>query len=109
MEQFLLVYRGPPAGASDALPNDAARWNAWFRELGTAVVDRGKLCVGSVEIRTRLAGPNVSADTLHGYSVITGADFNEAVRLSMGCPVFDEHGWVEIAHISSPAGENAPH
>lgn len=103
MEQFLLVFRGPPAGATDATPHDAARWNAWFSELGSAVAERGKLCLGSVEIKTRLAGPNISADTLHGYSVIAAADFNEAVKLGMGCPVFDEHGWLEIAHITSPA------
>jgi hypothetical protein len=109
MEQFLLVFRGPPAGATDAAPHDAARWNAWFTGLGSAVVERGKLCLGSVEIKTRLTGPKISADTLHGYSVITAADFNEAVKLSIACPVFDEHGWLEIAHIDSPAGENEAH
>lgn len=104
MEQFLLVFRGPPAGASDATPHDAARWNAWLEELGGAVVERGKLCSGSVDIKTRLTGPKISADTLHGYSVIAAADFNEAVRLAMDCPVFDEQGWLEIAHIAAPAG-----
>ena len=105
MEQFLLVFRGPPAGASDATPHDGNRWHAWFQQLGAALVDRGKLCSGSVEIKTRLTGPNISADTLHGYSVIAAADFNEAVRLATDCPVFDEEGWVDVAHIEVPTGE----
>ena len=109
MEQFLLVLRGPPAGAADATPHDANRWNAWFQQLGPALVERGKLCSGSVEIKTRLTGPNISADNLHGYSVIAATDFNDAVRLAMDCPVFDEQGWLEIAHIAPPAGQIDAH
>ena len=27
-------------------------------------------------------------------------DFNDAVRLAGECPIFDEHGWVEIARLT---------
>ena len=68
--------------------------------LGAAVIDRGSLTHNSVEVTSRLLGPKLSGSTLAGYSLVAATDFNEAVRLAEECPIFDEHGWVEIARLT---------
>ncbi|USX26997.1 hypothetical protein NHH73_01470 [Oxalobacteraceae bacterium OTU3CINTB1] len=101
MERFLIVYRGAPGGTSEASEHHPDRWAAWFTALGPALIDRGSLTHNSVEVVNRLLGPKLSGSTLAGYSVVAAADFNEAVRLAEECPIFDEHGWVEIARLTS--------
>ncbi|MCE3261233.1 MAG: hypothetical protein K0R43_312 [Pseudoduganella sp.] len=100
MDQFLLVYRGAPDGASHSHQHDPERWDSWFDSLGARVLDRGSLSHASVDIDTRLAGPKSSASALAGYSVLAATDFNEAVKLAEQCPIFDEHGSLEIARLS---------
>lgn len=101
MEQFLLVYRGAPNGPVEAQLHDPQRWSSWFDSLGAHVLDRGNLTKGSVDIDTRLSGPKSSSSSLAGYSVLAASDFNEAVKLAEQCPIFDEHGSLEIAHLAS--------
>ena len=101
MERFLIVYRGAPGGTPEATDHDPQRWSAWFDTLGGALVDRGSLTHNSVEISSRLLGPKLSGSTLAGYALITASDFNDAVRLAEECPIFDEHGWVEIARLTT--------
>jgi hypothetical protein len=100
MEKFLLVYRGSPSGSPDAGKHDAQRWANWFESLGANVLDRGSLTHASVDIDTRLAGPKSSSSSLAGYSVLAAEDFNDAVALAERCPIFDEHGSLEIAHLA---------
>lgn len=101
MEQFLLVYRGAPNGPVETQLHDPQRWSRWFDSLGSHVLDRGNLTSGSVDIDTRLSGPKSSSSALAGYSVLAASDFNEAVKLAEQCPIFDEHGSLEIAHLAS--------
>jgi len=100
MERFLIVYRGKPAGSTDAARHDRQRWSNWFDSLGEHVLDRGSLTHASVDIDTRLAGPKSASSALAGYSVLAAADFNEAVALAEQCPIFDEQGSLEIAHLA---------
>jgi hypothetical protein len=107
MARFLIVYRGAPGGSSDAPGQNLYRWDAWFHALGPAVLDRGCLTHSSVEVPSRLLGPKLSSSSLSGYSVIEADDFDAAVKLAEECPIFDEHGSVEIARLSGgekPAG-----
>jgi hypothetical protein len=99
MERFLIVYRGGPDEAPDASGRDPRRWTAWFDALGDALVDRGGLALGAVEVPNRLLGPKESTSSLAGYSVIRAADFNDAVRLAETCPIFDEDGALDIARL----------
>jgi hypothetical protein len=101
MDRFLLVYRGAPDGTPEAREHDQQRWNSWFESLGTKVLDRGSLSHASVDIDTRLAGPKASSSALAGYCLVSAADFNEAVKLSEQCPIFDEHGSLEIARLTN--------
>ena len=99
MAQFLIVYRGAPSGAFDDDKRDPGQWDAWFARLGSTLIDRGSLTHSSVEIPTRLLGPKLSSSSLAGYSLIEADDFNAAVQLAETCPIFDEHGSVEIARL----------
>ncbi|WP_395408397.1 hypothetical protein ACHMW6_17795 [Pseudoduganella sp. UC29_106] len=101
MDRFLLVYRGAPDGSTQSVQHDLRRWDGWFDSLGDRILDRGSLSHASVDIDTRLAGPKASSSSLSGYSVLAASDFNEAVALAQQCPIFDEHGSLEIAHLAS--------
>jgi hypothetical protein len=99
MEKFLVVFRGGAVGEAEGAQHRPALWDAWFSGLGAALLDRGALSHGSVEVPTRLIGPKLSSSALSGYCLIAAGDFNEAVRLAESAPVFDENGSVEIAHL----------
>lgn len=99
MDKFLIVFRGATAGEAEGPQHRPELWDAWFNGLGAALVDRGALSHGSVEVPTRLIGPKLSSSALSGYAIIAASDFNDAVRLAQACPVFDEKGSVEIAHL----------
>lgn len=104
MERFLIVYRGAADGAADAPERRQAPWRDWFASLGEALVDRGSAAQGAVDIPNRLLGPKESTSSLSGYAVLQAADFNAAVALAKACPIFDEGGALEIAHLSAPPG-----
>lgn len=99
MDRFLIVFRGATVDEAEGPRHHPEHWNAWFDGLGTALVDRGALSHGSVEVPSRLIGPKLSSSALSGYAIIAAADFNDAVRLAEACPIFDEKGSVEIAHL----------
>jgi len=101
MDRFLLVYRGSPDGSEASGQHDQQRWATWLESLGERVLDRGSLTHASVDIDTRLAGPKSSSSSLAGYSILAAENFNEAVALAEKCPIFDEHGSLEIAHLSN--------
>jgi hypothetical protein len=99
MERYLIVYRGAPDATDEVDQQQVQRWDSWFDGLGARVLDRGSQSHASVAIDTRLAGPKTSSDALAGYSVLAAVDFNEAVKLAEQCPIFDQHGSVEIARL----------
>jgi hypothetical protein len=101
MSRFLIVYRGAPGGhESEGAQHHPAHWQAWFDNLGPAVIDRGNLTHSSVEVPSRLRGPKLSSSSLSGYSIVEADDFDAAVRLAEECPIFDEKGSVEIARLN---------
>ena len=99
MDRFLIVFRGATIGESEGPPHHPENWNAWFDGLGESLVDRGALSHGSVEVPSHLIGPKLSSSAMSGYAIIAASDFNHAVRLAKECPIFDEKGSVEIAHL----------
>ena len=99
MDRFLIVYHGGPGASTAGTPHDPARWATWFDALGANLIDRGALAHAAVEVPNRLLGPKESTSSLYGYSVISAADFDAAVRLTEASPIFDEGGSVEIARL----------
>jgi len=103
MDRFLVVFRGATIGEAVEPEDEAEVWDGWFHALGSALVDRGGLSYGSVEVPSRLIGPKLSSSALSGYAIIAAADFDDAVRIVQTCPIFDEKGSVEIAHLRGAA------
>jgi hypothetical protein len=103
MDRFLVVFRGAAIEEAEEPEDEAEVWDGWFHALGSALVDRGALSYGSVEVHSRLVGPKLSSSALSGYAIIAAADFDDAVRIVQTCPIFDEKGSVEIAHLRQAA------
>lgn len=91
MSNFLVVYKGGAAGATEEERNAAmAAWGAWFGELGSAVVDAGAPFGESKSV-----GGNGSAG-LTGYTVLTAGDLDSAIGLTSNCPIFAGGGSLEV-------------
>ena len=104
MDRFLVTFRGASIDEANEPEDEAQVWDGWFHALGSALIDRGALSYGSVEVASRLIGPKVSSSALSGYAIIAAADFDDAVRIVKTCPIFDEKGSVEIAHLRPAPG-----
>jgi hypothetical protein len=87
MANFLLTYHGGGMpDTAEATAKVMAAWDAWFHELGDAVVDAGNPCSAS---RAISPDGSVMDATMSpsGYSIIRSADMDGAVAAAKGCPV----------------------
>ena len=105
MSEFIYLYRGGARGRS---PEESQRimekWVAWMKELGAhghlkdqgqPLEATGKLVSGKQ--KTVTDGPYAeSKDIVGGYTVIEAKDIDEAAKLSLGCPIFEVDGLVEV-------------
>ena len=78
----------------------------WLKELGARghvkapghpLERTGKLVSGRSKSVTD--GPFVEKDMVGGYTLIEAKDLAHATELSMGCPIFDNGGTVEVRPI----------
>ena len=96
MANYLLVYHG---GSMPQTPEESAgvmtAWNAWFGQLGAALVDGGNPASA-----TRTIAPNgtVSDDPAGptGYSILKADSLDAAVALAKGCPVLAGGASVQV-------------
>jgi len=113
MSEFLYLYRigaeaqreamGTPAHAEKSMKV----WLAWMRELeqdghlkspGQPLELTGKVVGGKQRAVTD--GPFVEVkDLVAGFTLIEARDLDEAVRLSVGCPILEGGGSVEVRPI----------
>ena len=109
MSQFLYLYRMPPSPPSSPQEREERmqRWTVWMKELQATghLVDRG-MPLGSeggvVKDRkgTFTDGPYAETkDIVMGFSVVEAKDIAEARKLSLGCPLLDGAGLVEVRPI----------
>jgi hypothetical protein len=110
MSEFVYLFRATEADSHAAMgtPEVAQRsmqaWLAWIRELeagghlknpGQPLDRAGKLVRGARKLVTD--GPYAEAkDLVLGFIVVEARDLDEAVELSLGCPMLDGSGSVEI-------------
>jgi hypothetical protein len=97
MANYLLTYHG---GGMPETPEENAKvmaaWNAWFHELGDAVVDGGNPCSQAKAISPD--GSVMDATSApSGYSVIRAADMDAAVAAAKGCPVLVDGAVVVVS------------
>jgi hypothetical protein len=110
MSEFVYLFRigdaeqreamGTPARAQQSMQ----RWLAWMHELeanghlkdrGQPLDRAGKVVRGKQ--KTVTDGPYIEAkDLVAGFIIIEAPDLAKAVELSLGCPMFEGGGSVEI-------------
>ena len=105
MSEFVYLYRGGEAGRSpDRAQQMMQKWTAWLKELGEKghlkdqgrpLERTGKLVTGKQKLLTD--GPYAETkDLVGGYTLIEAKDLEHAAQLSMGCPIFEVGGLVEV-------------
>ncbi len=75
-----------------------AAWQAWFTEMGEAVVDGGNPVGQSYTVHAGGVDDNGGANPVSGYSLIQAPDMVTATNYAKNCPmVVDGSGSVEVA------------
>jgi hypothetical protein len=107
MSEFLYLYRGGNAtGTPEQMQQHMQKWVDWLKDLGQKghlkdqgnPLDRtGKVVKGKKAITD---GPYAEAkDMIGGYTLVEAKDIAQAADLSVGCPIFDTGGFVEVRPI----------
>ena len=97
MPKFVFAYHG---GKMPESPEEGAKvmaaWEAWFKGLGSAVVDGGNPVGMSKTVSAKGVDNNGGANPLSGYSIVQADNIDAACAMAKGCPILD-HGTVEVA------------
>jgi hypothetical protein len=117
MSQFVFLYRGgarsesPDGSWTAASPAEMQavmqRWTTWLKDLagkgfvkdpGQPLEPTGSVVSGKQKSVTD--GPYAEKDLVGGYTLVEAKDLAHATELSMGCPIFDRGGAVEIRPVA---------
>jgi hypothetical protein len=112
MKEYLLIFRSNTAAYSDPNPEELAKsmeaWKGWIGSIaaegkmngGQPLTQDGKLMRSATQITD--APFAEGKEVVNGYLIIKAADYNEACRLSGGCPIFeDKGGSLEVREINT--------
>ncbi|HYL20745.1 MAG TPA: YciI family protein [Gemmatimonadales bacterium] len=110
MSEFVYLFRSTDAasraamGSPEQMQKSMQTWMAWMQQLSAKghIKDRGhplersgKLVTGKQ--KTVTDGPYAeSKDIIGGYTLIEAKDLAQAVELSLGCPILEGGGIVEV-------------
>ena len=99
MAKYLFVYHGgkhPSTPAETKQVMDA--WGAWFKSMGTAVIDGGNPVGKSTTVKSdgSIANDGGSNPT-SGYSLIEAKDRDDAHKKAKACPILAGGGSIEVA------------
>ena len=104
MSEFVYLYRGEAPSALSPMESQQhmQKWMTWLKELGEQghlkdvgqpLERTGKLVKGKQ--KTVTDGPYAETkDVVGGYSLIEAKDLDEAVKFSLGCPIFEISGGI---------------
>lgn len=109
MKDYLLLIRGGDARMEDLSEQEVAEhMEQWGKYMGN-LAESGNLAGGLPLAQDgRIVATNetkegvVSSDngeTVGGYLMLKANDYNHAVKLAKGCPVFEHNGNIEIREI----------
>lgn len=99
MPNFIYAYHGgkkpetPEEGAQEM-----AKWEAWFKNLGGAVVNPGNPVGLSKTVSASGVADNGGANPLSGFTIVQADTIDQAVEMAKGCPMMGS-GTVEVAEI----------
>ncbi len=86
MKKFLMLMYG----AAEPTPEGMAAWRAWFERIGDHIVDSGNPLGACIEVTSSGARPLGPGDGASGgYTILSAASLEEAVRLLDDCPIVD--------------------
>lgn len=97
MAKYVLVYHGGSMPAGEAAQAAVmTAWDGWFAELGGALLDGGNPASGTKVVASDGSVKDGGPTSPTGYSIISAASHDEAVRLAKGCPVLRAGGMIEV-------------
>jgi len=105
MSEFTYLFRRrQTSGSPEQRQKHLEKWVAWFKDLGAKghikdpghpLENTGKVVNGNQKIVKD--GPYAEAkDVVGGYIIVEANDLAHAVELSMGCPILEVGGSVEV-------------
>jgi hypothetical protein len=107
MSEFVFLYRNelPAAPPSpEQMQQTMQKWMTWMKDVGEKgqlkspghpLERTGKVVKGKQKSVTD--GPfTESKDIVGGYSLVEAKDIAQAVEISLGCPIFENGGMVEV-------------
>lgn len=111
MKEYLLIFRSHTGAYTEAPDELARKMELWKNWIG-GIAEQGKLTAGqplTTDGKVMRSATNVTdapfaegKEVVNGYLLIKAADYNEACKLSVACPIFgDENGSLEIREINS--------
>ncbi len=104
MAQYAFLYRGgtPMPESPTEMQQRMGRWLAWFEELtrqghlkdrGLPLERTGKTAGARKHVTD---GPYAEKDLVIGFTLVEARDLDHATELSLGCPIFEQGGVVEV-------------
>jgi hypothetical protein len=118
MNQFIFLFRGGDASKMDFSPEEMQqhmqKWGVWMNGLaergilkgGEPLKKQGKVVKleGTEKIVTD--GPfTETKELIGGYLLINAENLEAACEIAKGCPIYENHGKVEVREISKMGGE----
>jgi hypothetical protein len=102
MANFVLVYSGGSAGATDAERKKGMEaWGAWFGKLGDKIVDAGNpFSEHAKSISNGTVHDGAIGAPASGYSILKADSLSDAADLAKGCPVLQSGGKITVYEVT---------
>jgi hypothetical protein len=101
--KFLLTYHNPEftglQPTQEQRDASMAKWQAWFGQIGSALVDGGQPVGETKTVGSNGSASNGGSNRVTGYSIINVNSIDEAVKASGMCPVLADGGSVEVSQL----------
>jgi len=98
MPNYVFAYHG---GKAPETPEEGAQamamWQAWFGDLGAAIVDAGAPVGQSKTVSSSGIANDGGSNPLSGYTIVKADNIEAACKMAGGCPVISDGGSVEVA------------
>ena len=100
MPQFMFAYHG---GSAPETPEEGekvmAQWNAWFGDMGDAVVEPGNPVGLSKTVSATGITNDGGSNPLSGFSIVQADTIEAACEMAKACPIVGDGGSIEVAEI----------
>jgi len=99
MTNYVLSYHGSGEmpETEEGVAEVMAAWNAWFGDIGAAVVDGGNPFGPSKTVASNGAVSDGNAASLSGYSIVQADSLGAATEMAKGCPILGGGGSVTVS------------